>query len=43
MLNRLDLRGRGTDVVDHLPRPTLDGDEPIGVVRELIARASERG
>ncbi|MEZ5379084.1 MAG: histidinol dehydrogenase [Acidimicrobiales bacterium] len=43
MLNRLDLRGRGTDVVDHLPRPTLDGDEPIGVVRELIARVRNEG
>ncbi len=43
MLNRLDLRGLGTDVLGHLPRPTLDGDDPVGVVRDLIARVRAEG
>ncbi len=43
MLNRLDLRGLGTDLARHLPRPTLDGNEPLGVVRDLIAKVRAEG
>ncbi len=43
MLNRLDLRGEGTDVADRLPRPDLAGDEPVAVVRELIAEVRRSG
>ncbi|MGF1597343.1 MAG: histidinol dehydrogenase [Acidimicrobiales bacterium] len=43
MLNRLDLRGRGTDVAAHLPRPTIAGDEPRKVVRQLIAEVRADG
>ncbi len=42
MLNRLDLRGV-TDLVGSLPRPTLDGDEPIEVVRDIIGRVRAEG
>lgn len=42
MLNRLDLRG-----VDGwraaLPRPQLDGDEPVAAVREIIAQVRRGG
>ncbi|MEM9131004.1 MAG: histidinol dehydrogenase [Actinomycetota bacterium] len=43
MLNRLDLRGRGSAVTDALPRPELAGDEPRAVVRELIAEVRAEG
>ncbi len=43
MLNRLDLRGFGTDVADRLPRPTLDGDEPVAAVRGILDDVKERG
>ena len=42
MLNRLDLRGV-TDVAAHLPRPTVDGDEPVAAVRSILAAVRERG
>lgn len=43
MLNRLDLRGHGTDVAGRLPRPTIAGDEPVEVVRSIIADVRDRG
>lgn len=43
MLNRLDLRGRGTDVAGLLPRPTIAGDGPRAAVREIIADVRARG
>lgn len=42
-MNRLDLRGHGADVASHLPRPTLDGAEPVAVVRDIIADVRKRG
>ena len=43
MLNRLDLTGQGTDVAHLLPRPTLDGDDPVAVVAEIIERVRNEG
>ncbi len=43
MLNRLDLRGLGTNVAEKLPRPTLDGDEPVAVVRGILDDVKDRG
>ncbi len=43
MLNRLDLRGHGTNVSALLPRPTLTGDEPVAIVREILADVRARG
>ena len=43
MLNRLDLRGRGNDVVTSLPRPQIAGNEPVGAVRDIIARVRSEG
>ena len=43
MLNRLDLRGRGARVADDLPRPTIAGEGPRAVVRELIAEVRSAG
>ncbi len=42
MLNRLDLRGVA-DLASHLPRPTVDGDEPVAAVRSILAEVRERG
>ena len=42
MLNRLDLRGVA-DVAAHLPRPTVDGDEPVAAVRSILAAVRDRG
>jgi histidinol dehydrogenase len=42
VLNRLDLRGV-TDLEGRLPRPSVDGDEPVGAVREILADVRERG
>ena len=42
MLNRLDLRGV-QDVAAHLPRPTVDGDEPVAAVRSILGEVRERG
>ncbi len=36
MLNRLDLRGLGSELVDHLPRPPIAGDGPRTAVRSII-------
>lgn len=42
MLNRLDLRGVA-DPTGRLPRPSVDGDEPVAAVREILAAVRERG
>ena len=42
MLNRLDLRGVA-EPAGRLPRPTVDGDEPVETVRSIIATVRERG
>ncbi len=42
MLNRLDLRGVA-DPAGSLPRPSVDGDEPVAAVREILAAVRERG
>ncbi len=43
MLNRLDLRGRGTDVADHLPRPAIAGAGPTEIVAGILARVRAEG
>ncbi len=42
MLNRLDLKGVD-DLAAGLPRPTVDGDEPVAAVRGIIAAVRDRG
>lgn len=42
MLNVLDRRG-APDPTSDLPRPDLAGDEPLTVVRDLIARVRSEG
>ena len=42
VLNRLDLRGVD-DPSDRLPRPAVDGDEPIAAVRTILASVREHG
>ncbi|HTO01291.1 MAG TPA: histidinol dehydrogenase [Microthrixaceae bacterium] len=42
MLNRLDLRGV-TDFRGMLPRPKVDADGPVAVVRQIIAEVREGG
>ena len=41
-MNRLDLRGV-EDLRARLPRPTVDGDEPVAAVREILADVRSRG
>ena len=44
MLNRLDLRGVPIDELSrHLPRPVVDGDEPVDVVRAIIEQVRAGG
>ena len=44
MLRRLDLRGLGpADAQARLPRPNAPGDEPVAVVREILAEVRDRG
>jgi histidinol dehydrogenase len=43
VLSRLDLRGASGDLAPLLPRPVVDGDEPVAVVRELIAEVRRGG
>ncbi|MEM7286526.1 MAG: histidinol dehydrogenase [Actinomycetota bacterium] len=44
MLNRLDLTGVApAEIAGRLPRPVVDGDEPVDVVREIIASVRGRG
>ena len=42
MLNRLDLRGV-PDPSGSLPRPQVDGDEPVAAVRSILAEVRNRG
>ena len=42
MLDVVDLRGVG-EIAGRLPRPSVAGDEPVGVVREVLADVRERG
>jgi len=42
VLNRLDLRGT-TTFSDRLPRPTVDGDEPVAAVRAILAEVRAHG
>ncbi len=42
MLNRLDLRGVD-DPSRSLPRPNVDGDEPVAAVRSILADVRTRG
>ena len=42
VLHRLDLRGVA-DPDQALPRPEVDGDEPVGVVREILRQVRQRG
>lgn len=42
MLNRLDLRG-AVDPGRSLPRPSVDGEEPVAAVREILASVRARG
>src|SRR4051812_899899 len=43
MLNRLDLRGAGDDLLKNLPRPAIAGDLPVAAVRELLAAVRAGG
>jgi histidinol dehydrogenase len=43
VLNRLDLRGAGTEVRDRLPRPDLGGAAPVEAVREILTEVKKRG
>lgn len=42
VIARLDLRGVA-DPASGLPRPTIDGEEPVAAVRDIIAAVRERG
>ncbi len=43
MLRRLDLRSVTDDVAKSLPRPVVDGEEPVAAVREILEAVRERG
>lgn len=43
VLNRLDLRGAGTDLRGRLPRPPAQVEPPIDEVRALLADVRQRG
>lgn len=43
MLQRIDLRGCRTDVVDKLPRPAIAGEGPQAVVDEILADVRSEG
>ncbi len=43
VLNRLDLRGHQGGFGDVLPRPRLDGEGPVAVVRSILAEVRDRG
>ena len=42
VLNQLDLRGVA-DPSDRLPRPAVDGGEPLAAVRAILAEVRARG
>ncbi|MGI9601649.1 MAG: histidinol dehydrogenase [Acidimicrobiales bacterium] len=43
MLRRIDLRGHRGDLGAVLPRPVVDGDEPVAAVRTILADVRDRG
>ena len=43
MLRRLDLRSVTDDVAKSLPRPVVDGDEPVAAVRAILDAVRTRG
>lgn len=43
MLNRLDLRGAGTDLRGRLPRPAQAAEGPVAAVREILAEVRTGG
>ncbi|MEO6629536.1 MAG: histidinol dehydrogenase [Aquihabitans sp.] len=43
MLNRLDLRGAGTNLRGKLPRPAQATDGPVAAVKEILADVRARG
>lgn len=43
MLNRLDLRGHGTDVAHLLPRPEIVAEGPVATVTEILGRVKAEG
>src|ERR1700759_5072257 len=43
VLSTLDLRGTTGDPTASLPRPQVDGEEPVTVVRELIGAVRSGG
>lgn len=43
MLNRLDLRGLGSNVADRLPRPVIAGEGPTAAVRQIISDVCSGG
>ncbi len=43
VLNKLDLRGHGTDVNGLLPRPNISGEEPNAAVADIIASVRRDG
>ncbi len=43
MLNRLDLRGQGTNLAHLLPRPEIAGEGPVATVREILGRVRAEG
>jgi histidinol dehydrogenase len=42
-LQRLDLRGVTGPLASHLPRPRVDGDEPVAAVRQVLAEVKAGG
>jgi histidinol dehydrogenase len=42
VLNRLDLRGV-TDLAGRLPRPAVDGEDPVNAVREILEQVATGG
>ena len=43
VLNRLDLRGAGTDLRGRLPRPAQATEGPVGAVKEILAQVQSGG
>ncbi len=43
MLQRLDLRGSGTEVASQLPRPVIAGSEPHAIVEKILADVKQDG
>ncbi len=43
MLNRLDLRGHSGPLLARLPRPKVDGEQPVAIVRNILATVRAGG